>query len=115
MKNYGISEENKVDLDSPIFVYYLNVGGLSRQTRDKVISLIRDSWAYTNITTWIVPREEGETKIECVYDGRIKERSDELKELIDEINEKIDLLSESSNFDDFKIIIRDWRLKNILK
>ena len=87
---------------------------MSNQSMDEYISKIHEFWSFQNIVTWIVPRREGETKIECIYDGRIKERGDELKELIEEINEKIEILSESGNFDDFKIAIRDWRLKNLL-
>jgi hypothetical protein len=107
-------EKEEINLDNPIFVYYLNVDGMSHQSRDEYISKIQEFWSFQNIVTWIVPRREGETKIECVYDGRIKDRGEELKELIEEINEKIDTLSESGNFDDFKIAIRDWRIKNLL-
>jgi hypothetical protein len=116
MSNYGIKEPQvEINLDNPIFVYYINVDGLSRQRADELIRQVKDTWSYSNIVTWIVPRDQGETKIECVYDGRIRERSEELKELIEEINEKIDLMSKSSNFEDFKIIVRDWRIKNLLK
>jgi len=107
-------QKEEINLDNPIFVYYLNVDGMSNQSMDEYISKIHEFWSFQNIVTWIVPRREGETKIECIYDGRIKERGDELKELIEEINEKIEILSESGNFDDFKIAIRDWRLKNLL-
>lgn len=113
--NYGIAEKPEIDLDNPIFVYYINVDGLSRQRADELIIQVKDTWSYSNVVTWIVPRHHGETKIECVYDGRVKGRSEELKDLIDEINEKIDLMSQSSDFEDFKIIVRDWRLKNLLK
>lgn len=116
MNNYGIKEPPvEINLDNPIFVYYINVDGMSHQHANEVISNIRENWNFSNIVTWIVPRREGETKIECVYDGRVKERSEELKELIEELNEKIDLMSNVNNFDDFKIIVRDWRLKTLLK
>lgn len=108
-------EEKEIDLDNPIFVYYINVYGLSRQSTEEQIQKLSDIFKYKNITTWIVPIAQGENKIECVYDGRIKERSEELKFLIDEINEKVDILSKSGSFDDFKINIRDWRIKNLLK
>jgi hypothetical protein len=108
-------EEKEVNLENPIFVYYVNVEGYAQSKVADIVEKLTDIFKYKNVTTWIVPRTEGETKIECVYDGRIKERSEELKSLIEEINEKVDILSKSSNFDDFKINIRDWRLKNILK
>lgn len=107
-------QKEEINLDNPIFVYYLNVDGMSQQSIDDYISKTHEFWSFQNIVTWIVPRRDGETKIECVYDGRIKERGEELKELIEEINDKIETLSESGNFDDFKIAIRDWRLKNLL-
>lgn len=108
-------EEKEIDLDNPIFAYYINVDGLSRQSVDEQIQKMSDIFKYKNVTTWIIPRREGETKIECVYDGRIKERSEELKSLIEEINEKVDTLSKSGSFDDFKIHIRDWRISNLFK
>ena len=112
---YGVADKPEIDLDNPIFVYYINVDGMSHQHANELISNIQENWKFSNVVTWIVPRREGETKIECVYDGRVKERSEELKELIEELNEKIDLMSNAGNFDDFKIIVRDWRLKTLLK
>ena len=108
-------EPPEVNLDNPIFVYYVNVSNLSRQRIDEMVHKLSDAFNYKNITTWIVPRNEGETKIECVYDGRVRERSEELKFLIEEINEKVDILSKSGSFEDFKINIRDWRINNIIK
>ena len=108
-------EEKEVNLENPIFVYYVNVEGYTPSKVADIVEKLTDIFKYKNVTTWVVPRREGETKIECVYDGRIKERSEELTFLIEEINEKVQILSKSSNFDDFKINIRDWRLKNILK
>ena len=108
-------EEKEINLDNPIFTYYINIGGLSRQRADEELSEISKLFSYQNVTIWVVPRREGETKIECVYDGRIKERSEELKSLIEELNEKVDILSRTNSFEDFKIEVRDWRLKNILK
>lgn len=113
--NYGVADKPEIDLDNPIFVYYVNIDGMSQQHAQEVITNIHENWKFSNIVTWIVPRREGETKIECVYDGRVRERSEELKELIEELNEKIDSMSNANNFDDFKIIVRDWRLKTLLK
>lgn len=113
--NYGARESKEVDLDAPIFVYYVNVGGMSRQHADQVLAEINEYWSFPNITTWIVPRQQGETKIECVYDGRIRERSEELKELIDELNEKVDIMAKSGSYEDFKVSVRDWRLKNLFR
>jgi len=107
--------KKEIDLDNPIFVYYLNVDGMPHQHVDEMTKRLNEVWSFDNVVTWIVPRREGETKIECVYDGRIKGRSDELKKLITEINDKIEILSGSNDFEDFKIAVRDWRLNNLLK
>lgn len=105
----------ELNLDNPIFVYYLNVDGMTYEQIGEVTKKLNDVWSFDNVVTWIVPRRHGETKIECVYDGRIKNRGEELIELINDINERIDILSGSNDFEDFKIFIRDWRLSNILK
>ena len=111
--DFGLKPE--INLDNPIFVYYVNIQGLPRQRIDEMVDKLSDAFNYKNVTTWIVPRNEGETKIECVYDGRVRERSEELNFLIEEINEKVDILSRSGSFDDFKISVRDWRINNIIK
>ena len=108
-------EEKEINLDNPIFTYYINIGGLSRQRADETLSEISKSFNYQNVTIWIVPIQQGDSRIECVYDGRIRERSEELKSLIEELNEKVDILSRTNSFEDFKIEVRDWRLKNLLK
>ena len=108
-------QNKEINLDNPIFVYYLNVNGMTHQQIDEMTRRLNEVWSFDNVVTWIVPRREGETKIECVYDGRIKERGEELVELIKELNEKIEILSGSNDFNDFKIAVRDWRIKNLLK
>jgi hypothetical protein len=108
-------EEKEINLDNPIFTYYINIGGLSRQRAEETLSEISKSFNYQNVTIWIVPIQQGDSRIECVYDGRIRERSEELKSLIEELNEKVDILSRTNSFEDFKIEVRDWRLKNLFK
>lgn len=104
----------EINLDSPIFVYYVNVDGMGQQSINEHLERLHEVWKFRNVTTWIVPRRVGETKIECVYDGRIKERGEELIELIEELNEKVEILSGSNNFEDFKIAVRDWRLNRLV-
>ena len=108
-------EENELNLDNPIFTYYVNIGGMSRQRAEETLSEIAKSFNYQNVTIWFVPIQQGDSRIDCVYDGRIRERSEELKSLIEELNEKVDILSRTNSFEDFKIEVRDWRLKNLFK
>jgi hypothetical protein len=107
-------EKNEIDLDNPIFVYYINVSNWSHEHIAEYSARIQEAFSYDNVTTWVVPRYEGETKIECIYDGKIKDRTDELNFLIEEINEKVYLLSESISFEDLKINIRNWRIEKLI-
>lgn len=105
--------KEELNLNNPIFVFYINIQGMSRQRGDEYIAVIKNSFdIYSNITQWIVATETSPTRIECVYDGKSKDSN--LKYLIESINERIDILSDSKSFEDFKINIRDWRLKGIL-
>ena len=110
--NFGF-EAPEVNLDNPIFVYYVNVNGLSRQKADEMLGQLSSMFTYKNVTTWIVPRNEGETKIECVYDGRVKERSEELvvsmKKAYDNNEQKIpamqDMLAECRHINEVVVIL----------
>jgi len=69
---------------------------------------------YTNITTWVVARD-GETKVECVYDGTLRSNNEQLGILLKEINNRIDIIANCTNFEDFKAYIRNWRLSELTK
>lgn len=105
----------ELNLDNPIFVFYINVSGFSRAAAEKQFKEITEHFdIYKNATIWILATD-GETRVDFIYDGWGRNHNDELNNLITNINERIDILSKSSNFEDFKINIRDWRLSNILK
>lgn len=107
-------EKIELNLENPIFVLYLDVKGLTRQSAEDYISHFKKSFdIYSNITTWIVTSDV--TKVECVYDGKSKIRDRELTNIITEINKRIDILANSKDFDDFKINVRDWRLSDIIE
>lgn len=106
-------EKIKLDLDNPIFVFYINVEGMSRQRAEEILQVCQKNYdIYENITVWIVASNV--TKIECVYDGSAKNRKMELTELIKQINSRIDVISQSHTFEDFKINIRDWRIDSLI-
>jgi len=104
--------KEEINLENPIFTFYVHVGGLSRQSAQQAIAEMKNMVSiYSNITCWIIP-VEGDSRVECVYDGKSKIRNEELSKLITEINKRVDVLSNSSNFDEFNI--RDWKLGEIL-
>ena len=107
-------EKEELNLDNPIFVFYINVEGFSRQrAEEKINEVIKQFDIYKNAKIWVLPTNE--TKVECIYDGWGRNRDSELKDLISDINERIEILSNSHSFEDFKINIRDWRINNITK
>lgn len=58
----------EINLENPIFVYYFDVTGSTKQrTVEHYEALSQRMSQYTNITFWIVPADY--TKIECVFDG----------------------------------------------
>ena len=111
-----MQEKIDINLNNPIFVCYINLDGLSRQRGAEYMDeVVKRFDIYNNATMWFIPGKNGqETRIECIYDGWGRNRDSELFDLIKEINNRIDILSNSKDFDDFKIKVRDWRLENIL-
>jgi len=106
-------ERIELNLENPIFVFYINVGNMSSQRADEIIHHHRQAFdIYSNITTWIVASDK--TEIQCIFDGKYRSRDKELSELIKQINSRIEILSKSNSFEDFKINIRNWRLENII-
>ncbi len=106
-------EKIELDLENPIFAFYINVANLPRQQVDQIMSHFTKLTNYSNVTCWILASDV--TKVECVYDGKSKIRDKEISRFIKEINKRVDILSNSRNFEDFKINIRDWRLKEIIE
>lgn len=105
-------EKKELDLNNPIFVFYLNVQDKTPERANQYIQQsIRHFDVYKNATIWFVASNKDE--VVCVYDGWGKDRNLELKDLIEEINTKIEILSKSSSFEDFKINVRDWRINKL--
>ena len=103
----------ELDLDNPIFVFYLNVENKSRQSAQEYIEVTKKHFdVYKNATMWFVAAKKDE--VVCIYDGWGRVRDSEIKDLIEEINTKIEIMSNSHSFDDFKINVRDWRLGKLI-
>lgn len=108
------TEKNQnLDLNNPIFVFYINVEGRSRQYSVEYIETKKKEFdVYKNATMWFVASNKDE--VVCIYDGWGRVRDSELKDLIEEINTKIEIMSNSHTFDDFKINVRDWRIGKLV-
>jgi hypothetical protein len=112
-----MQEKIELDLKNPIFVCYINIDGLSRQRAvDQMEQTAKMMNIYENVTMWFLPtKHDQENRIECVYDGGPRIRNVELTDLIKEINTRVDILSNSKNFEDFKMNIREWRLEELFE
>lgn len=112
-----MQEKIELNLNNPIFVCYINLDGLSRQRGyEQMEEMIKSLDIYKNATMWFLPGKNGqETRIDCIYDGWGRNRDSELFDLIKEINTRVDILSNSKNFEDFKVNIREWRLGTLLE
>jgi hypothetical protein len=107
-------EKIELNLENPIFAIYINVENMPSSRAIEFIENTKRSFdIYSNVTTWII--SSNVSKVECIYDGKSKIRIDELNNLIKELNDRINILSESNNYEDFKINIRDWRLNKVFE
>lgn len=109
-----MEDKIELNLDNPIFAHYVNIEGMSRQRAEEILMEYQACInIYSNVTIWIVASNI--SKIECVYDGRSRNRDVEISRIVKEINKRIDILSNSNSFEDFKINVRDWRLNEIIE
>ncbi len=77
---------NNINLENPIFIYYINTDGRSRSSMESIISSIKNEMNYSNISIWIIPTTES-SKIELLwkgnsnmlYDNSLQEISKKLK------------------------------------
>lgn len=107
-------EKGEINLENPIFVLYINVENISRQRAEEMIDYHKRAFNYSNVTMWVIASDK--TEVQCVFEGtRYRKRDNELSDLIREMDKRIDILSESTNFEDFKKHVRNWRLENLIK
>lgn len=105
----------ELDLNKPIFVFYIGVNelGLPTVKKEEFLQEAKKMFGiYNNITSWFVASNEN--RIECIYDGKNKNRNKELNRLITEINERIQIFSESKDLNDFKINLTDWKIDELI-
>lgn len=113
-----------LDLDNPIFVIYINVGGKSALSSKNIITQIQESYKYSNATMWIMPIEHENSRIELLWKGKnyssyidnitdiLNEKS--LKHLYKRLNEILNLISDGVSDSTLKQKIRDLQLNDLL-
>lgn len=96
----------ELNLENPIFVYYLNTTGISRKSVEHQVDNLNNYFSnIKNITVWIIPTDK-KSKMKCIYDGSIKSH---FKKFRKEINDCI------SKNEDIKPVLRNLKLDDILE
>jgi DNA-dependent RNA polymerase auxiliary subunit epsilon len=101
-----MSENKKIDLENPIFVFYVNVEGMSRQKSEELIHIYKNYFNYDNITTWVLACDY--TKVECIY------RKYNI-EFLQKLSDKLEELTKCESLTEVRKNIRDFKLEDILK
>ena len=106
-------EKTELNLDNPIFVVYFDGDKMPKDYINQMVEQFRQTIdVYSNATFWYVVSDR--TAIECVYDGFSRNRQKEINDLVKQINTRIEIMSDSKDFEDFKINIRDWRISEVI-
>jgi hypothetical protein len=98
---------NTINLEQPIFVFYLDIRGTSPQKAKEQIADFIKHHKYDNVTTWVMPVKDP-SKVECIY-----KPNDKLIKLIDKINSIIN--DYEIDNPELKFLIRDLKIENILE
>lgn len=95
-------DDDKINLNNPIFVYYLCIKNMSRVRGYEMAAQVENQFSkYKDITMWIVPTEEP-SKIECVFNGNPLNNENE--------KNRFESFDKCETIEDFKREIRQWRL-----
>lgn len=100
-----------LDLDNPIFVFYINGDNLSNQHLNQLVEIYKKNFQYKNITSWFIASNF--TKVECIYD-KTSLKSEVLKRSVIQINEKIKSLSELDSLSEIKKELRNLKLESLI-
>jgi hypothetical protein len=107
----------EVNLENPIFVFYINVDGMTRQRADEELAKLNAYMSYDNITKWIMPIKNGDSRVELIWQGsRYSQnpgnlQTDNIKNVIDHVNDTLDIISNSSNDESIRAQLRELKLK----
>lgn len=103
-----MTQAPEIDLNNPIFVYYLDIRGKSKSTIDiEADNIFR--YFPKNLTLFLVPSEQP-SKIECVFNG-FKQSNDKLNQ---EILSLLNNCLKSSDLTEIKTQLREVLLNQLL-
>ena len=113
---HDISESGikELDLESPIFVFYISTDGLGRQKADELIRRYVDITTYSNITTWYIATR-GENNVEVIWKGKSIESQANYERLLKNFEEISTMVSEDKSSEEIKQKMRSMQLDYILE
>ena len=105
--------DKEIDLQSPIFAYYVDISNLPRQRAEEQIGMLTEVFGrITNITVWIIPTGsssgKGRTEIVCIWNPTLNNN------VINMMTELEQLATKSGNFNEFTQAIRDWKISKLI-
>jgi hypothetical protein len=107
-----------LDLNNPIFVLYINVHGMSRQRAEEAAAQMLKNINYDNITTWCIPIENQDSRIELIWKGHQYEiglrNPSEISKIEDRIKMIIDITSKGASEIDIKQRLREILIGDII-
>jgi hypothetical protein len=110
----------ELNLENPIFVVYLDVSGMSRQKAHEQISDLSRYMSYENVTNWILPIKNGDSKVELIWQGSKYSTNpgimnfNNFENLINRFNEVIEVISNGTEDATIKQQLRNLQLKKII-
>lgn len=108
-----MNNEEELDLNNPIFAFYINIDGLPRaRAESEVATLIKSFGRYSNVTIWFVPIKQNDSRIECIYDGTM--RISEYKKIKFTLDNTFATLKDSKNYEEFLSRMREASICDIL-
>ena len=109
-----------LNLENPIFVVYLNVDGISRARAEEQIADLSNYMSYQNITKWIVPIKNGDSRVELIWQGSKYSTNpgimnfNNFENLINRFNGVIEVISNGTDDASIKQQLRNLQLKKII-
>lgn len=110
----------ELNLENPIFVVYLDVSGMSPQKTHEQISDLSRYMSYENVTNWILPIKNGDSKVELIWQGSKYSTNpgimnfNNFENLINRFNEVIEVISNGTEDATIKQQLRNLQLKKII-
>lgn len=109
---------NNLNLENPIFVLYINVDGMTTARAKETIAQMLNNISYDNITTWCVPINNQDSRIELIWKGHQYEiglrNPSEVSKIEDRIKMIIDITSKGATELEVKQKIREILIGDIL-